>query len=328
LMCSLNDSGNMEGCDLSFMLMPEENFRALAIDDRTLYNTYLALSGSQLSDMCFNSRIAWEPGFRYRHAVVEGALCLVSDGGVFTVPHLVMPMGNYGQDGLAAILDRIMPMFDTLEWPMTLMYVDEDKLPLVRGLETRGFAVQTSFNPDFSDYLYDGASLRSLTGKALHAKRNHMNRFLRDYPDFCYKRVEASDGPACLSIVREWCEEKGIDPYDLRLSDYVPIQRIFEYFDRLDIHGGLIRIGANVRAFALGSMLTGGNAVIHFEKADYQFNGLYAVINNMVLCREFPDASQVNREEDMGIEGLRKAKQSYLPTALADKYNAVVRRAG
>jgi hypothetical protein len=209
-----------------------------------------------------------------------------------------------------------------------VMYIDEVKLPLVQGLESRGFAVQTNCNPDFSDYLYDGASLRSLAGKALHAKRNHMNRFLRDYPEYSYKRVEATDGPACLSIVREWCDEKGIDPLDLRQSDYVPIQRIFEFFDRLDVRGGVIRMGDKVRAFALGSTLADRSAVIHFEKADNQFNGLYAVINNTVLCSEYPDAVRINREEDMGIEGLRKAKQSYLPISMADKYNAIVRRAG
>ncbi|HEY5466114.1 MAG TPA: phosphatidylglycerol lysyltransferase domain-containing protein [Clostridia bacterium] len=316
----------MEGCDLSFML--EEEFRAFTIDDQTLYNAYHTLSGSRLSDMCFNSRIAWEPGFHYRHAVVEGAFCLISDGGVFTIPHMVMPLGTYGPDGLAAILDKVLPIFEARGWPMTMMYIDESKLPVVQSLESRGFTVRTSCNPDFSDYLYDGESLRSLTGKALHAKRNHMNRFLRDYPDYDYKRIEASDGPACLSIVREWCEEKEIDRFDLRLSDYVPIQRIFEHFDRLDVRGGVIRMGDSVHAFALGSMLPDGGAVIHFEKADYRFNGLYAVINNTVLCMEFPDAVQVNREEDMGMEGLRKAKQSYMPIAMADKYNATVCRAG
>ena len=155
-----------------------------------------------------------------------------------------------------------------------------------------------------------------------------MNRFLRDCPDYSYNSISASDGPGCLLIVSEWCEEKGIDPEDLRLSDYLPIKRIFEYFDRLDVHGGVIRIGDRVVAFSLASRLSDGTAVIHFEKADYHYNGLYAVINNTVLCREFPDAQLVNREEDMGMEGLRKAKQSYMPVSLADKYNAVVRRDG
>ncbi len=325
-MCFLNGSGNTEGCDL--FLMIEDEFRALAIDDKAEYDACHILSGSRLSDLCFNSRIAWDPGFGYRHALIGGAFCQVSDGGVFTIPHLAMPLGSYDADGLASIMDRVLPMFESRDWPLTVMYVDEKRLPLFRALEDRGFSVTAGCNPDFSDYLYDGESMRTLTGKALHAKRNHMNRFLRDCPDYQYAAITAQDGPECLATVREWCGEKEIDPDDLLRSDYVPIRRIFDHFDRLDIRGGVIRIGGQVCAFALGSMLADGTAVIHFEKADYQYNGLYAVINNTVLCREFPDAVLVNREEDMGIEGLRKAKQSYLPVSLADKYNVIVRRAG
>ena len=109
-MCSLKDSGNTEGCDLSSMI--EDEFRDLSIDDKELYDQYHKLSGSLLSDMCFNSRLAWDPGFHYCHAVVEGTLCLVSDGGIFTKPHLVMPMGAYDADGLAVIMGRILPVFE------------------------------------------------------------------------------------------------------------------------------------------------------------------------------------------------------------------------
>ncbi|MBP7401307.1 MAG: DUF2156 domain-containing protein [Clostridia bacterium] len=308
--------------------MLEEAFHALSIEDKKMYDTYHALSGSPLSDMCFNSRIAWDPGFGYRIGRVRDTLCMVSDGGVFTSPHLAVPLGRYDADGLAAILGDLRPDFESRGWEMRILYVDEGRLPLFQALETRGYHVETCCDRDFSDYLYDGTSMRTLSGKALHAKRNHMNRFLRDYPDYTYAAVTAEDGPECLSNVRMWCEEKGTDPLDLTASDYVPIQRIFEHFDRLDVHGGVIRVGGRVRAFALGSRLEDGTAVIHFEKADAAFNGLYVAINNAVLCGEFPDAPRVNREEDMGIEGLRKAKQSYMPVAMADKHMIIVRPAG
>ena len=117
--------------------MIEDEFHTLSIDDKELYDQYHKLSGSLLSDMCFNSRLAWDPGFHYSHTVVENALCLVSDGGIFTKPHLVMPMGAYDAEGLAAIMNRILPVFEANGWPMTVMYIDAQRLPLFQSLNSR-----------------------------------------------------------------------------------------------------------------------------------------------------------------------------------------------
>ena len=94
----------------------------------------------------------------------------------------------------------------------------------------------------------------------------------------------------------------------------------------LDVRGGCIRIDGKLAAFALGSLLNGDTAVIHFEKADAAYDGLYAAINMLVLKNAFPEVKWVNREEDMGIPGLRKAKESYNPVRQVHKYEAVLTR--
>ena len=322
----LNDSGNMEGCD--FFHMTEDAFHELSIEDKAAYEACHAISGNRLSDLCFVSRLAWNPGFGYRVAMVADAFCMVSDGGVFCRPHLAMPLGVVDAGHLGRVMDEIVPLFEDKGWPMAVMYVEESHLPLFEALRAQGYDTEASFSQDYSDYIYNGDSMRTLSGKALHAKRNHLTRFARDYPDHRYDPVCAADGPECLGLVHNWCREKEFDLNDLNVCDYVPIRVVFEHFDRLDVRGGVIRIGGAIRAFALGCTLEDGTAVIHFEKADPAYQGLYAAINNQVLCREFPDALLVNREEDMGIEGLRKAKQSYQPVSFADKYTVMVRRTG
>ena len=104
------------------------------------------------------------------------------------------------------------------------------------------------------------------------------------------------------------------------------MRQLFREMHRLDVRGGCIRIDGKLAAFALGSELNGDTAVIHFEKADAAYDGLYAAINQMVLQNAFPDVRWVNREEDMGILGLRKAKESYGPVRQVHKYEALLTR--
>lgn len=322
----LNVSASTEGCD--FFHMTEDAFHALSIADKKIYDMCHAQSDSRISDLCFNSRLAWNPGFGYQVAMIDGLFCMVSDGGVFTVPHLAMPQGDLENERFARVISEVLLLFERRGWELCVMYVEESQLPLFESLRGQGYMITASCDKDFSDYLYDGESMRTLTGKALHAKRNHRNRFVREYPDYQYARIRAEDGPECLELVRGWCIEKEFDPCDLTASDYVPIREVFQHFDQLDVHGGLIRIKGAVRAFALASELADGSAVIHFEKADPAYAGLYAAINHEVVCNEFPHAPTINREEDMGIEGLRKAKQSYQPVSYVDKYAVTIHRAG
>lgn len=301
-----------EGCTL---------FTAL---DGQLYNQLHQLSRTEISDTCLNSRVAWNAGFYYQKARIEDCLCLVSDGGIFTTPHLTWPIGRLDRNRLKAIIDVLWPVFKQRSWPMRIMYIDEANLPIIASLP--GYKVRLAFDPDYSDYLYDADALRELSGKDMHGKRNHFNRFCRTYPDFEYRPAQVSDREEALALVKAWCDDRKLDCLNLCMSDYRAIRQIFDNFNELDVRGGTIRIGGHLAAFALGSLLGGDTAVIHFEKADGSYVGLYAAINKLVLDHAFPEASFVNREEDMGISGLRKAKQSYGPIRLIRKYEAMLQK--
>ena len=296
----------------------------LAASDQEEYERYYRASGTRISDMCFVSRYAWGAAFSYRKALIRGGFCLISDGGVFTEPHLTMPLGKFGREDLAAMLDAVAPWFAEQGRPVRVMYIDEPLLPFFQDLP--GYRAAVWSEDDFSDYLYDAESIRTLAGKALHGQRNHVARFLRENPGYEYRSISASDRDECLRIVSDWCRDKGVDCSDHAQSDFVPIQRLFDAFDVLPVHGGVLRAGGRTVAFALGSAGNADTAVIHFEKAVASVRGAYSAISRFVVENEFPTARLVNREEDMGNDGIRTAKISYNPIERLKKFNALMER--
>jgi hypothetical protein len=294
-----------------------------SIQDGPHYERCHAASRSALSDHCLNSRIAWNAGFYYQKAIIGACFCLVSDGGVFTTPHVTWPLGQIDASRLEAILDTLWPIFFERGWPLRLLYIDETALPLLHQLT--GYRAQISYNPDFSDYLYDADKLRRLSGKAMHGKRNHFNQFQRHFPQYVYAPIGQEDQAEALALVKAWCDEKQVDCHNLCQSDYRAVRQLFIDMPGLSVRGGTIRIDNQLVAFSLGSLIHGDTAVIHFEKAA-DIPGLYAAINKLVLEYAFPEAVWVNREEDMGLAGLRQAKQSYGPVRMLHKYEAVLTR--
>lgn len=293
-------------------------FRDLTEKDKEIYEHYYRKSETELTDLTFTCRMAWNNIFNNQIAIYEDCCVLLSDGGIFTKPHILMPMGDLDGPRLDRILQAVAPIFSEHNWELKIMCIDEKKLPILSELSQ--FSGNPYNNEDVSDYVYDAESLRTLAGNQLHKKRNHVNKFLRLYPDYEYSSLTCADRDDCLELVKKWCESRSIPFDDPHKSDYMMIHKLFDLCGQADIRGGLIRINGTVCAFSLGSYGNSQCAYIHFEKADPAFDGSYTAINQFVLQNEFPEAIFVNREEDLGIPGLRRAKQSYFPIRLLKKY--------
>ena len=172
---------------------------------------------------------------------------------------------------------------------------------------------------DNSDYVYTMESLRDLSGKKLHAKRNHINQFMAQYgKSFEYVKITPDMMDECVAVYNEWLSEKS--PDDTDSMELCAIKVLLRHMDTLGIRGGGIRIDGRLLAFTLGQKIDDNMAVVHIEKADNEIMGLYTVINNQFVKNDLKDVRYINREEDMGLEGLRKAKLSYYPAYLIDKY--------
>jgi hypothetical protein len=302
--------------------MFDNSFPLFSLADRARYIDRRLLSQTELADASFDARLSWHPGFIYHTAEAADCLFLLSDGGIFTTPHLTLPMGPLDRDRLQTIVDTVAPLFRAYGWPVRCLYVDACYVPLFEQLQ--GYRARIAYDRTFSDYLYDADRLRQLSGKVLHAKRNHFNRFLRTYPDYEFRPMTAEDAPEALALVREWCLDKGTDCQDMTVSDFRPIRTLLDNYDELQLRGGQIRIDGKLTAFELASEPINRTGVIHVEKARSDYPGLYAAINKLMLDHILPDIDWVNREEDLGIAGLRKAKLSYDPSRLIHKYEVIL----
>ena len=173
---------------------------------------------------------------------------------------------------------------------------------------------------DNFDYIYNMEDLRTLSGKKYHGKRNHINQFL-SANEYEYVEITPSMLLECMAIYEAWLAKK--DPAEQGvLGEKNAILIGLQYMEQLGPKGGGIRMGGQLRAFSLGERLDDEMAVIHIEKAEGEIPGLYPLINQAFVDNAWKDVTYINREEDMGLEGLRKAKLSYHPAFLLEKFKA------
>ncbi len=174
---------------------------------------------------------------------------------------------------------------------------------------------------DDEDYIYETEKLIRLAGKKYHSKRNFINRFESSY-EYEYIPLTGENALMCLPALEEWFSrhhEKMLFYFDEKEA----ILELLHHFDALGLRGAAIKIDGKIRAMTIGEFLPPDTAHILIEKADIDYPGLYAVINQKFLEREWSHTKLVNREEDMGVEGLRKAKQSYQPLYQNKVFNAI-----
>lgn len=174
-----------------------------------------------------------------------------------------------------------------------------------------------------NDYIYNLTDLAELRGKKYHGKRNHIANFKRNNPDWCYEEITEENINECIQLHTNWIFDRDDNDPDYSL-EFEAVLTGFENYKELGFKGGLIRVNSKAIAYTYGEPVSEKCFVSHFEKAPAEMQGAYAIINQEFAKRLLESGYEfVNREEDMGIEGLRKAKQSYHPAILLKKETAV-----
>lgn len=270
----------------------------------------------------FTNLFVWSDAYDQRIARV----------GDFLVTHLCGALGcSYiypaGSGDIAPVLTALEQDAAERGVPFRLVCLTQ---PQIQELDTL-FPGRFTFEADRDgfDYLYNIDRLADLGGKKLHAKRNHINRFIENNPSWVYEDITPESLPECLEMDKEWyrrsmvreglAEERdlGDEGRALRLA--------MEHYHALGLEGGLIRVYGEVVAFTMGDLLSSDTYDVHFEKAYGELQGAYAMINREFARRvrqRHPQVRYLNREDDMGVEGLRKAKESYYPDLMVEKYSA------
>ena len=184
------------------------------------------------------------------------------------------------------------------------------------------FAIES--DRDNYDYVYLADKLITLAGRKLHSKKNHLNAFRKLYPQAEYMQITPEILPACRAELEKWYAAHIEAMPD---SQFIPWERdaileLFADWDYFQLKGGAICLDGRIIAFTFGEQLNSDSVVVHVEKADPNIRGAYPAINQGFVEHEWSGMTYINREEDMGEEGLRKAKESYKPEKMIEKYNA------
>jgi hypothetical protein len=230
-----------------------------------------------------------------------------------------------GTGPLAPVIQEMGRYAKAQGFPFTLRGVTAEHLPLVESLFPGRYTLESE--RPLWDYLYSAEKLDTLAGKALHGKRNHINRFTAEN-NWSYSALTPADFPDCQAFLDGWLAASEQDMDDGLSDERMAIGRAFEHFEPLGLEGGILRVDGKPVAFTLGEPVCQHTFVVHFEKADADINGAYTMINREFvrqIRKNHPLVQWINREDDMGLDSLRQAKQSYHPDRMVEKYTVVVK---
>ena len=178
---------------------------------------------------------------------------------------------------------------------------------------------QIEYVRDVADYVYETEKLATLAGKKLHGKRNHINRFKALYPDWSYEKMDDGNVEECFQMALKWRNQNGCDDDAEKNAEMCVTLNSLRLYKELGLRGGILRVNGEIAAFSMGEPLCSDTFVVHIEKAFAEIEGAYPMINQQFVQHECMDYTYVNREDDAGSEGLRKAKLSYRPAFMVEK---------
>ena len=292
------------------MMIP---FEKISIDQKNWLNEYLHRMDKRCCEYSFVNLYLWG---RKRVAELNGFLLLQAQydrRSVYLYP--------VGKGDIKVVLDAIIHDASVRGIPCCLASMTEEDCRQVEELYPGAFRIYCERNS--YDYIYAIDDLADLRGRKFQKKRNHLNRFEQEHPDAKILPLDEQMLEAAHILAQKWYEERiSMDPDGDYHLEKIALERAFNHYWELDLEGVALMEQGNIMAFAMGSRLNGDTFDIHFEKALGTSDGTYAAINRgfaRYLREKYPELRWLNREDDMGIEGLRKAKLSYNPDHMVEK---------
>lgn len=295
------------------------NFKPVEAEDLEKLNPFFCKRPNKTCDSVFLDSFIWREYYNVRYAVSDNKAILWLmdlDGKTGSA----MPICS--EEDLEYYFWKLVEYFNTeLKAPLYINLADEEAVEQL-GLKNMPDKFKITEQVDLKDYLYDGNAMRTLSGKKLHKKKNHLNAFKREYEGrYEYRRLCCSDRGDVWKFLDRWREERGEEVEEHLDYEVRGIHEILKNCSLLNVRMSGVYIDGHLEAFTIGSYNPLERmAVIHIEKANPEIRGLYQFINQQFLIEEFPEAVLINREDDLGLEGLRKAKLSYNPIDYARKY--------
>ncbi len=286
-------------------------FKPFRIEDREYIDGFFGEHHYEQADCSFATLFLWQEAYGTRWAVKDDALFIRAGFGKDTF--FMPPFCKEGAD-FSKALDSVREELSAEGLPFHI----KSASPWVKEQMEAAHPGRYTFTADRDnwEYVYKTQDLLTLPGKAFRMKKNHLNGFLRQYSDYVYEPVTKDNLQSAAEGISEWFAARGHIEEEERA-----ITTMLANWEALSMKGAMIRIYGKVEAFTAGTLLNERVAHIFFEKANPDIRGLYQAINRDFLSHEFAETEFVNREEDMGVPGLRQAKTEYNPDHFAEKYD-------
>ena len=290
-------------------------FRPITSADRKLFEAAYRSCRHEGSECSFTNLFIWRKPLEIVWAKAGETICVavLNDGPVYALH----PCAEEKQDAVEAA-GRLAKWFRSQGHPLLIKGLEQ---PLAEMLGDEFSSWRIEHDRDEDDYIYSVQELIELKGRKFDAKRHHIRTFLRNTPDYVYEAMNLTNALECIPVAQEWLARQHSDDIIMQAENFA-VEQALTYFAKLELSGSLIRVDGKIEAFTVGEALSEDTAVIHIDKANPEIEGLYQMINREFLRHAWANMTYVNREEDMGIPGLRAAKQSYRPIRMVEKYRA------
>lgn len=301
--------------------MLEFNFKRTELEDKEIINHYLEKNNSRGCDFTFANIFLWSRKYPVKWAVIEDTLVFKSESEKELA--FSMPIGS--EECTKQALEVLEQYCKEREKPFQLYNVTRDMFERLEQWFPEKYEIE--YLRDYADYVYESEKLATLAGKKLHGKRNHINKFKKvNDGNWSYETMTKDNLEECFQMALKWRNENGCEEDYEKNAEICVTLNALRLFEELDLVGGVLKIHGEVVAFTIGEPVTEDTFVVHIEKAFADVEGAYPMINQQFVSHECMDYTYINREEDTGAEGLRKAKLSYRPVFLVEKGRVTERK--
>ena len=285
------------------------NFKSLDMESKNIFDQFLTPYPFIVSTYNFTNLFIWRNAQNIKYHHTDQALYIMKEK---EKPFFIPPIYKDRQCG-KEVYEALLSYMEENEMEKTLRDVTRTQLD---DLIELGYDISHEEDRDASEYIYSVESMSSFSGKALHSKRNHFNNFVR-YNQYTIKHIEDSK-EECLALALKWYEES--DQSDTLRHELTGIRSLLEHQDIFNVVGISVFVDDVCQGFSLLEVLNEKVILNHIEKADRRISGLYAFIARTSMEYFGSGIKYTNREQDMGIPGLRKSKESYMPEFLEEKF--------
>lgn len=293
-------------------------FREICLADKEKIYEFYALSGSLGTNYSITTLCGWQGCNQMQICVSADFLILKINkpGDVRFLSPLAKDMTAY-----CAAVDGIVEYMGKDSVKIMVVSTEQAELLTQKGFECENVRAH-------AEYLYKSEELISLKGKKYNSKRNFINNFPAP---FSFREYRKEDYEGVMELFLEWQEQKsahnGVDELDKQIMssewERQVAQAVLADTQKYNVFADILEVEGKIAGFCLGERLPTNVGAIYFQKADISYRGIYPLLDNLFIKKHFSDLPFVNKQEDMGLEGLRKSKMSYHPYMLVERWKAV-----